>query len=206
MPPGMAENVYFAEYKIKLINQQLKERAPERILDFGCGPGRSIEFLASYFPRAEIWGFDVSEDSVKQARANNPNAKFVLDMDEIQNQEFDLIFAANVFHHIPKSEQSDALKACARVLKESGVMYIFEHNPYNPVTKRIFERCPFDVNAVMLPRSETVSIARGAGLELDKSGYTLFFPAQLSFLRFVEPWLSAIPMGAQYYVRLRRSR
>lgn len=204
MPPGMAENVYFAEYKIRLIHHQLQDRKVTRILDFGCGPGRSIEYLTKYFPAAEIWGFDVSDDSLKQAKSRSPHACLFSDMKQVEGREFDLIFAANVFHHIPVAQRLEALSHCARVLSPSGCMYIFEHNPYNPVTKWIFERCAFDVDAVMLPRSETISLASKAELKVEKTGYTLFFPAQLSFLRSLEPYLSAIPMGAQYYVRMQR--
>jgi len=202
MPPGMAENVYFAEYKIKLVHQQLQGRAPRRILDFGCGPGRSIAYIRRYFPDAEVWGFDVSEDSVKQARSHCPDARFISDMAEITDQKFDLIVAANVFHHIPLGERRGALQDCGKVLSPTGSIYLFEHNPYNPVTRWIFERCAFDVDAVMLPRRETMALARAAALKVARSGYTLFFPAQLAWLRFLEPFMSAIPVGAQYYVRM----
>jgi len=204
MPPGMAESAYFAEYKIKLIRRQFAGELPIRILDFGCGAGRSLDYIGEFFPGAEIWGFDVSEDSLKEAAVRKPTAKLISDMAEVAGHEFDLIIAANVFHHIPQADRADAVQRCARVLKLSGAMYIFEHNPLNPVTRWIFERCPFDVDAIMLPRREVTALAQRAQLAVAGYGYTLFFPAQLAFLRIVEKFLSWLPLGAQYYVRLQR--
>ena len=41
----------------------------ERILDFGCGIGTSIPFLAVTFSPKEIVGVDVSEEMLAEARA-----------------------------------------------------------------------------------------------------------------------------------------
>ena len=83
-------------------------------------------------------------------------------------------------------------------------MFLFEHNPFNPVTRHIFERCPFDADAEMLPMKEARTLADNAGLRINRCGYTLFFPRQLSFLRGLEPMLRGIPIGAQYYVQMEK--
>jgi len=204
MPDGMSENPYFAEYKIKLIADLLDGPGPAKILDFGCGAGRGLPYVERYFPGSEIWGFDVSEGSLDVARSRVPEAVLVSDMNELKDERFDLIVAANVFHHIPPDERVRALSDCRNVLAGNGKMFIFEHNPYNPATRWVFERCPFDVDAEMLSLDTARKLSEDADFKLSDSGYTLFFPAPLAFLRRFEPILKPIPLGAQYYVQLEK--
>lgn len=44
-------------------------RAPERILDVGCGTGEGALFLAREFPQARVRGVDVSQEMVRAAVA-----------------------------------------------------------------------------------------------------------------------------------------
>ncbi|HEX8690587.1 MAG TPA: class I SAM-dependent methyltransferase [Solirubrobacterales bacterium] len=44
-------------------------RAPERVLDVGCGTGEGTLFLAREFPQARLRGVDVSEEMVRAAVA-----------------------------------------------------------------------------------------------------------------------------------------
>jgi ubiquinone/menaquinone biosynthesis C-methylase UbiE len=45
------------------------DRAPERILDVGCGTGEGTLFLAREFPQARVRGVDISEEMVHAAVA-----------------------------------------------------------------------------------------------------------------------------------------
>ncbi len=42
-------------------------RAPERVLDVGCGTGEGALFLAREFPQARVRGVDISEEMVRAA-------------------------------------------------------------------------------------------------------------------------------------------
>lgn len=204
IPLGMDENAYFAEYKIALTAQLVAGKTVSRILDFGCGAGRSLTYLADYFPKADLVGFDLSEDSLRMAKARQPNAALYSDWAPLQKANFDLIFAANVFHHIPPSAQRFELEKCRAALADNGAMIIFEHNPINPITRWIFERCPFDVDAQMLLKGETERMAKSVEFRVAGGGYTLFFPRQLRLLRFLEKKLGWLALGAQYYVKLEK--
>jgi SAM-dependent methyltransferase len=45
------------------------DRAPERVLDVGCGTGEGTLFLAREFPQARVRGVDISEEMVREAIA-----------------------------------------------------------------------------------------------------------------------------------------
>ncbi len=201
VPESLNES-YFAEYKIALTASRLGSKKVEHILDFGCGAGRSFSHITNYFANAELWGYDLSSKSLEVAAQRTPAAQLSSDWDTLPSAHFDLIVAANVFHHIPLKERVAALEGCYDVLNQHGQLFLFEHNPYNPATRWVFEKCPFDVNAEMLSLKETVKLAQQAQFRIVRAGYTLFFPQPLAFLRKLEPLLEWLPLGAQYYVQM----
>jgi cyclopropane fatty-acyl-phospholipid synthase-like methyltransferase len=202
IPKGLGDKSHYAKYKLDLVAADLDGALPRRILDFGCGSGRSLKLLVQHFPNAEIYGYDLSTESLDVARNECPSACLVEDWNQLRSQRFDLIFAANVFHHIPPEQRSLALARCNEILADPGNMFIFEHNPFNPVTRWVFERCPFDVDAEMLSAKTVRKLATDSKFRVIKSRYTLFFPTSIELFRRVEAFLSYIPLGAQYYVQL----
>jgi len=202
IPAALAENQYFAEYKIRYVARRMQNNAPSRLLDFGCGIGRSLSLFNLQFPGTELWGYDVSPKSIELARQHRAIANLTSNLADLPLAEFDVIFAANVFHHISSSERKDALARCRDLLRGGGRIYLFEHNPFNPITRFIFERCPFDKGASMLERRKVLLLAKEVGLNVLHSGYTLFFPRQVAVLRPSERMLEWLPLGAQYCVEM----
>lgn len=199
--PASKRDRYFAEYKVKLLKDRSRQRSVQSVLDFGCGTGRSIPFLTELFPQSRVFGFDPSEECLSKARCN-VGAEFVSDINRLAPKSFDLILAANVFHHVPVEDRLATLETCKSLLATGGRVALFEHNPFNPVTRLVFERCVFDRGAQMIRMREAKDLAQRAGLAVSFSAYTLFFPPVLRWLRFVEPALSKLPLGAQYYVEM----
>ena len=202
IPKGLNEEGYFAKYKVALMATRLKNKSPKCILDFGCGVGRSFPYLAEYFPDAELWGYDASPESLKLAKQHAPEARLFSDWLKISTIRFDVIIAANVFHHIPPLQRTFTLLQCYQSMADQGQMFLFEHNPYNPATRWIFERCPFDADAKMLSSRTARQLSQEAGFSIKQHGYTMFFPRPFAFLRRLEPYLKLLPLGAQYYVQL----
>lgn len=112
---------------------------------------------------------------------------------------FDLVFAACVFHHIPAEMHVPLLREIERVLAPGGSFFIFEHNPYNPVTVRVVKECPFDENAVLISAGSMRRRLSAAGFTPHRIAYRIFFPHFLRWLRGLERYLSRLPLGAQYY-------
>lgn len=202
MPRGFRADSYYADYKVELAASLLGVDKPRLVLDFGCGSGRSLSRLAEMFPDAIIFGYDPSAASLAVAAKRAPAARLFSDWDALSAYQFDLIFAANVFHHIEPSSRPGALLACRSALSCNGSLMLFEHNPLNPLTRRVFERCPFDEGAQMLTLKSAIRLANDAGFNIAGCGYTLFFPYFLAWLRPLEPFIKRLPVGAQYYVHM----
>ena len=191
----------FAEYKVAVVVESLAADRIESVLDFGCGVGRSLPFLARAFPHARIFGFDPSPASITQARARDAQATLTASWDEIPRGSFDCVFAANVFHHIDPVHRASALARCADALHAGGSVFVFEHNPYNPLTRWIFERCEFDRGASMITRSELIAMGRSIGLSVSRTRYTLFVPFRGRPWSALQRSIGWLPLGAQHYVQ-----
>ncbi|NDZ14509.1 hypothetical protein C7T35_18195 [Variovorax sp. WS11] len=196
-----ANEEYFARYKIELVRKMVN-RKPGRILEYGCGIGRNIPFLRTAFPSAHVEGSDISQASLEIARRDNPDTHFFVERDEAHLTEpVDLIFVAGVFHHIPVAQRAGVTRKLFDRLAPGGELFVFEHNPFNPVTRRIVDNCPYDEDAVLLKPTELKSLIKGASLSVEGAGYCLFVPPRLSALTWLENVLGWLPLGGQYWVR-----
>lgn len=202
---------FFAKYKIEDVAATLMEsgRRPNRILDFGAGIGNSLGPMRSIFPDAEIVLLDPSAQSLNMAAKRFPGqARFMpFDGETIPFPEgrFDVVFAACVFHHIPEQLHAGLLGEIARVLAPRGSLFLFEHNPLNPLTRHAVRNCPFDKHAVLIAANEMRARIAAAGLPKTKAVYRIFFPRPLAWLRPLERYLTRCPLGAQYFVHAVKS-
>ncbi|HEX4954572.1 MAG TPA: class I SAM-dependent methyltransferase [Thermoanaerobaculia bacterium] len=195
---------FFATGRIAWTRQRLGERAAQvrRVLDFGCGTGTAVPILLEAFPQASVLGVDTSAASLEVARraVSDPRAAF-LPLDQLPGAgAFDLVYTNGVFHHIPPGERAEALAKLAAALVPAGYLAVWENNPWNPGTRWVMSRIPFDRDAIPLPPTEARARVTAAGLEVLGVDFLFFFPRLLSFLRPYEPWLARIPLGAQYLV------
>lgn len=201
------DSSYFGEYKIKIISQEENDKRKIRILDLGCGDGLNALFFEKCFDGMEYYGIDVSEESIKQAeKYSSSNIHFsVYDGSNIPFEEnyFDIILLACVLHHVPHEQHFALLSECKRVLKKDGHLYIFEHNPINPVTRKIVKDCPFDADAVLVSSRRLKKMLSVIGYNKIAISYTIFFPRKSFFntLLWMENWLKWLPLGGQYYIR-----
>jgi SAM-dependent methyltransferase len=116
------------------------------------------------------------------------------------DESFDIASAACVFHHINQREHVTLLRELLRVLVSGGIVLVYEHNPYNPVTRHAVNTCPFDENAHLIPARSMRQRFIAAGFANPRIRYRVFFPSVVRSLRRLEPWITRLPLGAQYYV------
>ena len=194
---------YFSEYKVALAASHLRT-PPATILDFGCGIGLSLPYLKRHFPNAHLFATDLSRESLAHVRTHFADVSILLDA-EVDGKSFDLIFVSGVFHHIPVEERERVAKRLAALLSERGELFVFEHNPFNPVTRHMVSTCPFDTDAVLITLNGMRHLLGDvAELQLADSGYCLFFPQAMQRLRPFEKVLHKIPLGGQYFVAGRK--
>jgi SAM-dependent methyltransferase len=195
---------YFAEYKIAVLRGILDAagKIPARIIDFGSGIGASVPWFRKYFARSALTCADASARSLELAQARFPGGEAYVEVagDTLPAADagFDLVFSACVFHHIDHAEHVRWLGELNRVTAPGGRLAIFEHNPYNPLTVRAVNTCPFDINARLIPARKLVAAARAAGWRDPQVRYHIFFPNFLKALRRFEPALGWLPLGGQY--------
>jgi hypothetical protein len=55
---------------------------------------------------------------------------------------------STVFHHIEPEFRPKAIRDISELLRERGNIFIFEHNPFNPITNYLVKTCIFDADAI----------------------------------------------------------
>lgn len=204
---------YFAEYKIRDLAREYARVSADlstspALLDFGAGVGTSVPFVHRYFPGAALTCLDVSSRSLAVGESRFPGlARFVVfDGATIPTTDgtFDVAFASCVFHHIGHEEHVRLFRELFRVLKRTGFAFVYEHNPFNPLTVRAVNTCPFDENARLIRARVLRRSLLAAGFAEVAIRYRVFFPGALRCLRPLERWLTWLPLGAQYYVLARK--
>lgn len=201
---------YFHEYKIReMFGQLMVNGLTDRdlsLLNVGCGIGESEPYIKKYLPRVKVFGIDVSEKCVEVAQRSNKDLSEVTyaayDGENIPfNHNFDIIFIANVFHHIRRENHSRILNNLHKRLKNQGLIFLFELNPLNPLTLWIAYKndYKFDKDSKLLSPFYTGRIMVKSGFKDVTPRYTIFFPKHLSFLIPLEKHLYRFPLGAHYY-------
>lgn len=199
------ENVdYFAKYKIDTVFDVLGPQRTniETIVDFGAGVGNSLPYFCDKFIKSNIIALDVSSECLKKCnKLNYENVETKLydgKVIPLNANSVDLVFTACVFHHIDEGQHVALLKEIKRILKPGGCFFLFEHNPWNPLTLHAVKNCPFDENAVLINSVEMVRRLEEASFKTIEKRYHLFVPGYLSALRPIEKNLMWCPLGAQY--------
>lgn len=199
---------YFAEYKIVDIAREYEIRSQgmnnsPNILDFGSGIGGSVPYVSKHFPSAKLSCLDVSRRSLEIAEKRFPALADYVHFDgkhiPFPDEHFDIAYAACVFHHIEHENHVSLLKELHRVIRPGGSLFVFEHNPYNPLTVRVVNNCVFDEHARLIRGSEMKQRLTAAGFARTSIKYRIFFPHSLKVLRPLEKAITWLPLGGQYY-------
>lgn len=111
-------------------------RAPasfSKILDFGCGCGRTLIHLARQLPSARFFGVDVDAEAIAWCARWLKLAEFsvgrTLPPLDFAPDQFDLIYAISVFTHLNEDFQFRWLAELRRITRPGGVVLITLHGP-----------------------------------------------------------------------------
>lgn len=199
-----ASHDFFTRHKTRLIDWLLtregRSAAQMDLLDVGCGIGNIHELIGPKF--RGVAGVDVSAASIEAARLRFPSYEYLFyDGNRLpyDDNSKDLSLAICVFHHVPPSQWANLALEMLRVLRPGGLALVIEHNPWNPVTRRIVNRCPIDKDAVLLNRCKTVQLFKEAGAARVEARSILSVPPKTDFLMRIDNLFGYLPLGAQYW-------
>ena len=140
---------YYHKAKIKILKKELNI-APKKILDFGCGIGLMLGHLKDNFIDSQLYAYDDSLKSLDYVKSKYPDINCINNLNH--NLKFDLIFISNVIHHVKSFEREQLFNKIYNMLDDQGKLFIFEHNPYNPITLKVVANCEFDLNAELIKK------------------------------------------------------
>ncbi len=198
---------YFAEGRMRWLKRRFEARSfePESALDFGCGTGGSSRWFFDVLGVSALTGVDPSAESLEVARRDHAGlaVEFLLPEHDVEGSR-DLAFCNGVFHHIPVEDRAAAVAHVLRSLRPGGLFAFWENNAWNPATRFIMSRVPFDRDAILLFPHGARRLLRDGGFEILGTDYLFVFPRPLAALRRFEPLVCKLPLGGQYLVLARK--
>ena len=201
---------YFAHERVRWLAARLSDLGvqPSHVLDYGCGTGgTSLELLEQLHARMVV-GVDASRESLDVARKVHatPRLQFKTLSDLEPSGQFEVVYCNGVFHHVEPEQRLDALGYVHRSLSEGGYFGLWENNPWNPGTRLVMRRIPFDRDAKLLSPPRTRELLTRARFDVLRTDFLFLFPRVLSALRPLEARLTRFPAGAQYMVLCRKGK
>ncbi|MBI2142408.1 methyltransferase domain-containing protein [Candidatus Woesearchaeota archaeon] len=136
--PGLMRNI--CQKAVELLPKE-----PERILDMATGTASIAIQAKKAFPKADVYGVDLSERMLLKAAKNAEKAKAGIKLSR-QNMEstdfangfFDAVTIGFAMHHVPQQKTMHVLTEAKRVLKNGGkIIAIDMHKPNNFLLKAI---------------------------------------------------------------------
>jgi SAM-dependent methyltransferase len=205
------EHAFFTRRKVEsllgMVRRHLGDPARVEALDIGAGVGETDELLAGRF--GSLVACDPSFRSACLGTARNEAVPFAV-ADALSlpfdGESVDVVFAINVFHHVDPGERPAVAAEMARVVRPGGLVAIYEHNPYNPLTRLAVARCEFDVGVTLLPHREVRQLLARPGLQEVDRRYVIFTTGEGPRLSRLEERLGRVALGAQHCVIARRAR
>ena len=190
-----------ARHLIELATRSLRDLRRVQALDVGCGRGVIHPCLAGAFQ--SLTGVDVAPQTIELARQANRWVQYqTFDGGHLPfaNASFQLVFSINVLHHVQLPRRQAFVTELRRVTAPGGLVVIFEHNPYNLLTRYAVSRCPFDCDAVLLAARQGKRLLREAGLARVRCRYITFTPFEGRVASLIDRALGRVALGAQYFV------
>ncbi len=113
---------------IEFLNTRSFDRKP-KIVDVGCGTGRTLLLLARTYPGAEYYGLDPSSENLRSARAKLSRHHATLLADppgdiQVKDGYFDVVTSSYIFHQRPRTERVEILREMNRVLRPGGLLVV----------------------------------------------------------------------------------
>jgi len=111
----------------------------QKILVIGCGAGLDEKNLKTLYPDVKLWSFDISEEMIKKAVANQAPSHFFVSMAEavpFKDCSFDRVLSREVIEHVMDPQKM--LLEISRVLKPNGIAVVTTENEESFSPKNLY--------------------------------------------------------------------
>ena len=146
----------------QVISEKVKEvgidiDSVQRVLDFGCGCGRTIVWFMRDHPHVEFHGVDVDPVAVEWCQINLPNGHFAVNLPQpplhYPDGTFDVVYCLSVFTHLDETMQDAWLAELVRVIRPGGALLLTVHgkNAVNGLLPRDLATLKFVQSAAREP-------------------------------------------------------
>ncbi|MBI3965462.1 MAG: methyltransferase domain-containing protein [Chloroflexi bacterium] len=148
------------------------------IVDVGCGTGYLAARLATLGHR--VTGCDPSAGMLEQARRRERRAVRWIQADgaglPIPPASVDCAITVAALHHVFDPRRvAQTVRELYRIVRPSGIVIIWDHNPNNPYWPILMARISHDLeNVRLVPASELVETLRSCGardIQVSQSGW-----------------------------------
>ena len=171
--------------------QNLKGDRINRVLDLGCGDGRTFHLLEG-FKDARGVGLDMDLKSLKKAKENYLAVLGTGEKLPFSDKTFDLIVEFHVLHHIP--DYSNAISQVSRCLRDGGYFLMVEAVNDNPIFHFIRDKHPITEHMPIESNFRFGELVR----TLERNGFSVI--DRKRFGLFFEFTLGGIP-GMPFFIR-----
>lgn len=99
-----------------------------KLLDFGCGCGRILQFFARYADSTDLYGADVDAEAIEWCSASLDFATFDTvghsPPTQYESKTFDAVYAFSVFSHLPEERHLAWLRELHRITRPGGIVVL----------------------------------------------------------------------------------
>lgn len=114
------------ERALAVVGTTLQEH--KRVLDFGCGCGRTLRWLNNLGSATKLYGIDIDHDAIDWVRTHVPyvdaRVNQGLPPTDFPDGFFDLVFNHSVFTHLDEQYQDAWLSELRRITKPAGTVLL----------------------------------------------------------------------------------
>ncbi|SRR4030042_841223 len=151
-----------------------------RVLDAGCGTGRTIKLLLDLGVREKnLIGTDISPDMLNIARNSFPNIRFIqanLSNLKLRNESLDLVVSNMTFNYLSQKDFKKTMESISRWLAKGGYLFFITIHPLRFVSnhseyfsnKAKIEKTPWGTEIKYHPKkfSDYINTIMSFGFEL----------------------------------------
>jgi ubiquinone/menaquinone biosynthesis C-methylase UbiE len=150
--------------------RHVKVEADAKVLDVGCGGGKTLKRLAIRAGRGKVFGIDISQDMVDYAKKVNQKliaksriqiTKAMAEKTGFKDQTFDLVTAIETYYFWPSLPE--AFRELKRILKPNGALLIISEMVQDGTYEKENAKTIAETHVQLLPLKEISDILLSLG-------------------------------------------